>query len=288
MKTSLSHLPQIKQEQILQIADIIKEVVNPEMIILFGSYAKGTYVEHKYRGKDGIHYDYISDYDFLVVTNNSEAKTSGQESLIMDRADRFEPAINLEIHELSYINKGLEIGEYFFVDIVKEGIILYDKGDAKFVEPRELTKAEKKEKAQRYFDTWFPQVNAFINGAVFYLNDNELKIGAFILHQATESLYYATLLVFTDYKPKVHNLWKLRKKSKPYSEELFSVFRAETDKNEEHLFDLLKRGYIDARYRTDYFITKEELTLLIDRVKKMENIVESICKLKIASFNPLS
>ena len=284
MKSSLSHLPQIKQEQILQIVEIIKEVVNPEMIILFGSYAKGTYVEHKYRSKDGIKYEYISDYDFLVVTNNNQVKTYEQESLIMDRAENFEPPINLEIHEVNYINKGLELGEYFFVDIVKEGIILYDKGNVQFVAPRELTETEKKEKAQRYFDTWFPQANAFINSAAFNLGENELKIGAFVLHQAAESLYYTILLVFTDYKPKVHNLWKLRKKSKPYSEDLFSVFSAEMDKNEEHLFDLLKRGYIDARYRNDYVITIEELTMLIDRVRKMQTVVEITCKKKINSF----
>ena len=285
MKTSLSHLPQIKQEQILQLAEIIKDVVNPEMIILFGSYAKGTYVEDKYRSKDGIKYEYISDYDFLVVTNNNEIKTYVQESLIMDRTENFESPINLEIHEINYINKGLELGEYFFVDIVKEGIVLHDKGTIEFVTPRELKEAEKREKAQRYFDTWFPQANAFIKSAIFNLKENELKVGVFVLHQAAESLYYSTLLVFTDYKPKVHNLWKLRKKSKPYSGELFSVFHAETDKNEEHLFDLLKRGYIDARYRADYFITMEELILLIDRVDRMQSIVEKICNEKISSFD---
>ncbi len=52
MKTSLSHLPKIKQEQILQIAEIIKEVAAPEKIILYGSYATGNYVEHRYMGKD--------------------------------------------------------------------------------------------------------------------------------------------------------------------------------------------------------------------------------------------
>lgn len=48
MKTSLSHLPQIKQEQILQIVEIIKEVAAPEKIILFGSYALGKYVDDNY------------------------------------------------------------------------------------------------------------------------------------------------------------------------------------------------------------------------------------------------
>lgn len=42
MKTSLSHLPEIKQKQILQIAEVIKEVAAPEKIVLLGSYAKGN------------------------------------------------------------------------------------------------------------------------------------------------------------------------------------------------------------------------------------------------------
>jgi len=285
MKTSLLHLPENKQYEINRIAEIIREVVNPEKIILFGSHAKGSWVEDRYTDKHGTLYEYISDYDLLVITKDNPEKTYAQEAKIMDRVDRYKPPVNLEIHEVNYINEGLEQGEYFFVDIVSEGIILYDKSKLQFAVPRELTQAQKKEKAQRYFDTWFPQANEFIIDCGHAFNRGNFKKSAFELHQATESLYYATLLVFTDYKPKTHNLWKLRKKSKQYSKELFEVFRAETDKHEEHLFDLLKRGYVDARYRTDYVITEEELSILIERVKLMNPIVERICKEKIASYD---
>lgn len=284
MKTSLSHLPENKQHEIQRITEIIKEVVNPEKIILFGSYAKGTWVEDRYIDKHGTRYEYISDYDFLVVTKDNQETTYTQESKIMDRVDRYKPPVNLEIHELHYINKGLDEGEYFFVDIVREGISLFDKNNIQFVSPRELNPLEKKQKAQRYFDTWFPQAEKCIKTSKFNLKEGDLKLGVFILHQAAESLYYVTLLVFTDYKPKTHNLWRLRKKSKPYSKELFEVFRAETDKKEEKLFDLLKRGYVDARYRSDYMITSEELQILIERVTLMIPIVESICKARITSL----
>lgn len=283
MKSSLSHLPAGKQNEILRIVEIIREVVNPEMIILFGSYAKGTFVEDRYRS-GGTTYEYISDYDFLVVTQNNTEKTYVQEGKISDRVDRYKPPVNLEIHELDYVNRGLELGEYFFVDIIQEGILLYNKGSLPFASPRSLTQAEKKEKAQRYFDTWFPQGSIFLKNANFNLDQGHLKNGAFQLHQATESLYYATLLVFTDYKPKTHNLWKLRKKTKPYSKELFEVFRTETDQREAELFDLLKRGYVDARYRDDYTISVDELKTLISRITAMVPIVERITKAKITSF----
>lgn len=284
MKTSLSYLPQIKQEQILQIVKIIKEVANPEKIILFGSYAKGTFVEHSYKGKDGILYEYISDYDFLVVTKDSHESAYELDEQITTRLQKIEPALNIEIHEIDYINEGLEFGQYFFSDIVREGILLYDTGKVEFAEPKELTQAEKKMIAQRYFDIWFPKGVGLLKGVGFYITEVELKIAAFLLHQAAESFYYATLLVFTEYKPKTHNLKKLRKQAKILSEELFLLFPIETDKLEKHLFDLLKRGYIDARYRMDYFIIEEEVTEILNRLRKMEIMVSKICIEKINSF----
>src|SRR5260221_13202046 len=281
MRMTVEHLPEEKRFEINRIAEIIREVVNPEKILVFGSYAKGTYVEDRYRAKDGITYEYISDYDFLVVTSGNAEKTYSQEARIMDRVDRFNPPVNLEIHEITYINRGLEWEQYFFTEITSQGILLFDTGNVHFIEPKVLTSEEEKERAKEYFNLWFPRNIGFMKSARFCLVENELKTGVFNLHQATESLYYALLLVFTGYKPKTHNLWKLRKKTMVYSEELFSVFLAEVDKQEEHLFDLLKRGYVEARYSQDYVITKEELSTLIERVTIMADLVRKICSVKI-------
>jgi uncharacterized protein len=113
----------------------------------------------------------------------------------------------------------------------------------------------------------------------------KLNEAAFLLHQATERFYNTTLLVFTGYKPKTHSLEKLRQYAKPYSKDLLEIFPQPTrDKTESHLFDLLKRGYIDARYKNDYFITEEELNALIEKVRTMQEVAEKICRQKIAAF----
>lgn len=285
MKTSLLHLPQKKQFEINRIAELIREVVNPEMIILFGSYAKGKQVEHTYRGGDGILYEYISDYDFLVVVNKVTEETSDQEWVIEERAEIYEPPVNLEIHEVDFINNGLETGQYFFTDIIKEGIVLFDTGNVKFAEPRELTPVEAKQIAKDYYDTWYPQGMEFIIDGTHALNRKSFKKAAFELHQAAESFYYGTLLVFTSYKPKTHNLKKLRRKSKHLSEDLFLLFPIETSKTEKHLFDLLKRAYIEARYKRNYVIVESEAIALLERVQKMSDIVRQICEAKIESIS---
>ncbi|KAA9038735.1 HEPN domain-containing protein [Ginsengibacter hankyongi] len=286
MKTSLSHLPQIKQEQILQIVKIIKEVAAPEKVILFGSHATNTWVEHRYF-ENGTDYEYISDYDFLIVTKNSVLKEYDIIDKIVNRSrSLFKTPVNAIIHDVKYVNEGLEIGQYFFTDIINEGVLLSDNETIEFSSPRILSKEEMKSIAQMYYDIWFVDASDFIDGVLLYLDKKKFKKSVFLLHQAAEHFYNTVLLVFTGYKPKTHNLDKLRHYAKQLSQELFTIFPFPIDDSEEiHLFELLKRGYVDARYKNDYSITEEELKKLIDRIYQMQAVVQKICTEYIDTLN---
>jgi len=50
------------------------------------------------------------------------------------------------------------------------------------------------------------------------------------------------------------------------------------------IFKLLERAYVDARYKKDYEITKEQLEQLAPCVKKLHEVTERICKEKIEGF----
>lgn len=285
MKTSLSYLPQIKQGEILQVVEIIKNVINPEKIILFGSYAKSSWVEDQYY-ENGTHYEYLSDYDILIITKNSVEKEFLIIDKIINRTERlFKTPVNPILHDIGYVNEGLEIGQYFFTDIIKEGILLFDTALVEFAQPRELSKVEMAAISQRYFDTWFYDAADFMDGIMLYHKKNKFRKAAFFLHQAAEHFYNAVLLIFTGYKPKTHNLDKLRHYAKHLSPELFLIFPFPAKNvQEEHLFDLIKKGYIDARYKDDYIITEDELQQLISKVNEMEKVIERISKEKISSL----
>lgn len=155
--------------------------------------------------------------------------------------------------------------------------MLYDKTGEEFEKPRILSSKEQLELSQRYFNTWFERGRAHLAGAKYYVKEKFIKEAVFLLHQSAEAFYNTVLLVFTGCKPKTHNLEKLRQYAKPYSKELMQVFPDPTeDQTEFHLFDLLKRGYIDARYKEDYMITEEELSVLIEKVDKMRLVVEKL------------
>jgi uncharacterized protein len=43
----------------------------------------------------------------------------------------------------------------------------------------------------------------------------------------------------------------------------------------------LKKAYIDARYKRDYAVTKEELEYLAGRVRKLQELVKRVCDERI-------
>ncbi|MPY24536.1 nucleotidyltransferase domain-containing protein [Shewanella sp. YLB-07] len=65
MKTSLDHLPELKIHELKCAVATIRQFVEPQMIILFGSYACGDWVEDL--DKDTLQFRYQSDFDLLVV-----------------------------------------------------------------------------------------------------------------------------------------------------------------------------------------------------------------------------
>ena len=55
--------------------------------------------------------------------------------------------------------------------------------------------------------------------------------------------------------------------------ELAKVFPCDT-KEEERLFKLLQRAYIESRYNPDFEITKEDIDLLMPKAEMLRDIVE--------------
>jgi uncharacterized protein len=68
LKTVTDHLPADKQSDIRDITEAIRQRFPAEMIILFGSFARGDWVDDSYT-ENGTLYQYKSDYDILVVVD---------------------------------------------------------------------------------------------------------------------------------------------------------------------------------------------------------------------------
>jgi HEPN domain-containing protein len=184
------------------------------------------------------------------------------------------------IESIDYINSELEKGKYFFSDIKKEGILLYDSGDFKLAESKELSGEEKRKIAAEDYEHWFGKAEDFLLKFKTLFDVQKFNSAAFDLHQATESLYNCTLLTLGGYKPKSHDLIELNKLCCVHSHDFLTTFPTAT-KEQQDCFNLLQKAYIDARYNKSYVITKDQLEYLIGRVEKLKGLVERVCRDKI-------
>lgn len=286
MKSKLPDRTLPLKDRLSQIVGEILAVAKDKIaqIILFGSYARGTWVDETYT-EGHVTYSYQSDLDILLVLKKgkySRFKALKIEENIENRLKkkRLEdhPWITLIIEPVSLVNKQLEKGQYFFSDIKKEGVLLYDSGEYQLSEAKELNNKERKEIAQDDYDYWFHKGSGFLLHVALEKNDNSLC--AFFLHQATESFYNTILLVFSGYKPKLHDIKKLGCMVSNYHNDLLKIFHLDTPEQKK-CFELLREAYIEARYNKNYKINKAQLDYLTERVKKLKAITEQICLVEI-------
>jgi predicted nucleotidyltransferase/HEPN domain-containing protein len=276
MKASIGFLSAKKKRQIEEVADLIRKEAEVEMVILFGSHARGDYVEDPVG-------NYFSDFDVLVLVKSPRlVEKHTLWSRIEQLAQRITAPteLSLLVHDIKDVNEQLEKGFYFFSDIKKEGVLLYESGRFHLADAKEHTAEERRAQAERWFEDWFTSAGHFFEDFEANLAKGRHKKAAFELHQATERYYHTALLVLTAYKPKTHNLDDLGKRAADLHPELRAVFPRETPEDD-RLFKLLKRAYVDARYSSKFVVTAEELEKLGEHVRTLREKVERVCKEKI-------
>ncbi len=280
MKKSISFLPKNKQQELEEITRTICKYAKIEMLILFGSYARNTWVEDRKLTRNNVLHEYESDYDILAITDTAKRAqaigTWDKINRIIERNPAIQTWVNIISHDINDINEELERGQYFFCDIKTEGIILYDSGQFHLSERRKLSAQEQRQLAENDFNYWFNSAKGYFSQYLYAVKEKQYCIAAFSLHQAVERTYAAALLVFTAYKPRTHNLYKLGCQAANIDPRLYSVFPQSTTE-EKRLFKLLSKSYIDARYKKSFQVKIEELTILENQVRKLHDITKEIC-----------
>jgi predicted nucleotidyltransferase/HEPN domain-containing protein len=294
MRTDLDHLPAAKRRELERVVQILfeefadataiatsdwKKQARILKVILYGSYARGGWVDEPHTAKG-----YQSDFDLLVIVNHHKLTDrvefwSGAE----DRLNRelainksLRTPVNFIVHSLHEVNDGLSQGRYFFMDIAREGVALYQSDDTDLPQPKPRTPSEALTLAREYFEEWLPSSRRFERAAKVMIEEGGLKEAAFQLHQATERYYHCVLLVCTFYTPHVHNLGFLRTQAERIDMRLFDVWPRGA-KRERAMFQKLKEAYIKARYSKNFRINEDELTWLGGRVEELGRVVETVC-----------
>jgi predicted nucleotidyltransferase/HEPN domain-containing protein len=301
MRTGLDHLPAAKQRELERVVQIVFEEFDDalalakhqwkkkgriEKIILYGSYARGGWVDEPHTAKG-----YQSDYDLLIIVNDKRLTDRVDYWLkLEDRLNRelaitktLRTPVNFIVHTIQEVNDGLAHGRYFFMDVREDGIALYEYDNTELHTPKPKTPDQALKMAQEYFDEWYPSAGEFYDDFRSNLERGRFKKAAFELHQGTERLYHCVLLVVTFYTPHVHNIGFLRTQAERLDRRLVDIWPG-TNRTERARFEKLKEAYVKARYSKHYRITEEELRWLGERVEELGRVVHTICSERIAEL----
>lgn len=300
MRSDIDHLPPIQQSELDRVkqtlmgefADAIARANQPWKkngkilkIILFGSYARTDWVDEPENG-------YQSDFDLLVIVSHPDLTDIAdywyvaEDKILHDSA--IARPVNIIIHTLDEVNQALSRGEYFWTDIARDGIVLYELPGSALATPKPLTAADAYEMAGKYFRDQLKSLDQWIELAEFSgsraAQDSDWsRKAAFNLHQATETAYACFLLVRTLYFPRSHNIKFLRSLAEDSEPRLIEAWPRAT-RIDRRRFELLKRAYVEARYSASYEIGNDDLDALSQSVRVLRDIVEIVSRERLETL----
>jgi HEPN domain-containing protein len=286
MKTNLSDLPETKRRELAEIVRLIRKETEVEIIVLYGSYARGDWKEEKdldperWSGQ-------VSDYDILIVV--SEPTQAEDELFWQQLTDTlnntyFSTHVRPIIHDVNEVNMALAEGRYFFRDLYEQGRLLYDSGRCQLAEPEALSAKARKRLVEEYFEVWYERSTEFYVHYQLARDRSDPRGAAFHLNQAVEAAYKTILLVYTLYCPHEHLLNILGNMASahgPVFEEIFP----QNNSQQRYYFNQLDHAYIGSRYQPRFKITNEELDELAPRVDALLKVTEQLCRKEIARLD---
>src|SRR3546814_8140825 len=92
---------------------------------------------------------------------------------------RIKVPVGIIVHTRQHLNNALAQDRYFFVDVARDGIALYQDDDKPLPRPRPRTAASELEMAREYFDEWFAGAGAFYDAFEINLGRGSTKNAAF-------------------------------------------------------------------------------------------------------------
>lgn len=290
MKTDIGHLPQTKQRELERVVRILHEefagIVERSKsdakkdgriykIILFGSYARGTWVDEPHTSKG-----YRSDFDILVIVSNKELADPKYWDKATDRLmwdKEIETPVGLIMHGAREISNFLNDGQAFFVDIAREGIVLYEFDNRPLAEPKSLSPADALRVAEEHFHREMLSASEFLELAQIASAKGMDKKAVFLLHQAVETAYNCFLLTETNYSPASHNLKFLRGLSEDRDRRLVDIWPRDNQRFTAW-YNILNEAYVKARYSKHFEMNEEALAWLQVRTAELHVLVEVLCE----------
>lgn len=268
--------PLYDPELTARMAELICNVFDPAYILLFGTLAKGT-----------PHSDALS-YDLLIATHDTSQYSwfdvKRYLKMKMPSVGHGVPYLNIYMYAANYV---VSQASPLFYLARKEGVLLYRSDRHKFRRPKKSGLFSQAAcDAKRYYTTFMSLGAEFLEQAGMALTENKIRQAAFATAQAAVCFYQVLFRVYHGFDFESHDVMILHERTRTLSAELHLLFESDSY-NPIYTVPCLKRFLVNARYNPKFFIHANELEQHLDRVTRMQSIVEKFCTQRIDLYNKL-
>ncbi|MEG1543385.1 MAG: hypothetical protein RR382_02510 [Tannerellaceae bacterium] len=293
MKRSIKHFPEQTKEELQVLLSLIEEYIPECSVILFGSYGRGDYVVWEEKDEFGVKQVYQDDYDLMVIISSwNDVDVEGLEDRLYVKVlskyhlrlkNRPHASPHMRLKCANQVNMGFARGVDFYVDVIKQGIKIYDNKKVKIRISSKHEIYEQCNHIENDYQNKYICGCSLIEAAAFIYRREDYKDALLQLNRACGFFYAAILKVFTNYSPKNNKLDQLVLLTNGYSSELSVIFPRSTSW-ESHCFDLLNRAFVEVPINKDFAVSEAELDYLFEQIDLLRQITDSICRLQITHY----
>lgn len=272
---------QLLTSELQQLGHVIRQAVDVEKIICFGSICHRVIRKSCFDETDCERNTQRNDYSLLVIPSTAGLSAGVIVQQQVEEAVKPIAEATAIVHTMEEVNAALQRGSTFFSTICRKGILIYDSGSVPFHSPGVDKPAEKRiANREQFWNKWHGLAQGFLQGAIYYQSSGLYRLAVYLLHQAVQHCYCGVLRVMVGYRSNAQSLNRLSRLIDTSASHL-SLALPRQSAEDIRLVEILSKGYSDARYKDTFDVSEAQVAALIDRVSQMIDTADRQCRLRI-------
>ena len=214
-----------------------------------------------------------AELNLLVVGEFEMNKRSATVDVIEQKCKQFIPITVLLLTPEKF-EKMIRSGHSLAIQVIRSNQIIFER-------PKLLRKIplfdDYMDKSENGCDPqlWFERSSNFFQIAITQHSLRNYGMALFCLHQAAEQSLIFLIRLIVGIKLGTHNLDRLLKVVKFHNRCAAEVFAIQS-RQEKLCFQLLKKAYIDYRYKSELICTEQDVNYLMSEISKLNEIAENV------------
>jgi len=223
--------------------------------------------------------------ELIILISDKSSRTLIEYVPLLDMVFEDYPDYCYRLYHTQQAKDSIKKGNLFFYEVCAPGNLCYTDPTVDlnlFTSVQHL--ATVIDKAKTAFNREIAKIEAFNDGAHFYLEKENYALTALMIHQQIE-LAYRAIELFAMGKDKItHSIRVHQKHVGPYLPVLGKLFDESND-FENKLLQRLDDAYLAVRYEDNYQINKDKLLIAMKKAEEVKKIVHEIYEKMINDFN---